>query len=66
VSHLACHTRGRNGLSYTLDPAEAGIVDVLLDMHEQQLELADKSELSDAIVESYSRTGEVLSISAVL
>jgi len=41
-------------------------VDVLLDMHEQQLELADKSELSDAIVESYSRTGEVLSISAVL
>ena len=57
---LDCHTRGRTGLFYTLDPAEASKVAILLDMHEQQLELADKSELSDAIVESYRRAGDVL------
>jgi hypothetical protein len=55
-----CRSRARKGLAYTLDSEEARKVDVLLDMHEQQLELADKAEVSDAIVESYGRAGAVL------
>jgi len=47
-------------LGYALEPAEAGKVDVLLDLCEQQLGLAEKAEVSDAIVESYKRVGEVL------
>jgi len=55
-----CHSRARNGLGYTLDEAEALKVDVLLDMHDQQLVHAGKAELSDAIVESYKRVGAAL------
>jgi hypothetical protein len=55
-----CLSRARNGLDYTLNDEEARKVDVLLDMHEQQLMLANKAEVSDAIVESYRRAGVVL------
>jgi len=56
----SCQARARDGLGYALEPAEAGKVDVLLDLCEQQLGLAEKAEVSDAIVESYKRVGEVL------
>ena len=55
-----CRSRARNGLDYTLDAIEASKVDVLLDMHHQQIGLVDKAELADAIGESYKRAGVVL------
>jgi hypothetical protein len=55
-----CRSRARKGLAYTLGASEACKVDVMLDMHDQQLGLADKAELADAIVESYRRAGVVL------
>jgi hypothetical protein len=54
---LACHTRVVEGAAYALDETEAGKVDVLLDLHEQQLKLAEKSDLAAAIKESYKRAG---------
>jgi hypothetical protein len=55
-----CRSRACNGQAYMLDGLEARKVDFLLDMHEQQLVLADKAEVSDAIVASYGQAGVVM------
>jgi hypothetical protein len=46
------------GGAFSLDENEVCKVDVLLDLHEQQLGLAEKADLAAAIVESYRRAGD--------
>ena len=52
---LNCRIRALNEGSYFLDEKEAQLVNVLLDLHEQQVQLAGKAELASAIVEGYKR-----------
>lgn len=52
-----CRTRGSNGEGYWLGEDEAIKMAVLLDLHEQQMALAEKADLADAIIESYKRAG---------
>jgi hypothetical protein len=52
-----CRTRGNSGNGYWLGEVEASKMNVLLDLHEQQLELAEKADLAAAIIESYKRAG---------
>jgi hypothetical protein len=53
-----CRNRARSGGAFSLDESDARKVDVLLDLHEQQLGLAEKADLAAAIVESYRRVGD--------
>ena len=53
-----CRNRARSGGPYSLDENDVRKVDVLLDLHEQQLGLAEKADLAAAIVESYRRAGD--------
>jgi len=55
-----CFTRVRDGQNYFLDPLEAQRVSELLGLHEQQLELADRALLAQAILQSYRQTTEAL------
>jgi hypothetical protein len=52
-----CRTRGSSGNGYWLGEDEASRMDVLLDLHEQQMGLAEKADLAAAIMESYRRAG---------
>jgi hypothetical protein len=52
-----CRARGSSGNGYWLGEVEASKMDVLLDLHEQQLGLAEKADLAAAIIESYNRAG---------
>jgi hypothetical protein len=52
-----CRARGISGNGYWLGEVEASKMDMLLDLHEQQMELANKADLADAIIESYKRAG---------
>jgi hypothetical protein len=52
-----CRSRGSNGDGFWLEEDEASKVIVLLDLHEQQLALAEKADLAAAIIESYRRAG---------
>lgn len=52
-----CRSRGIGGDGYWLSDLEAGKIAVLLDLHEQQLGLAEKADLAAAIIESYKRAG---------
>jgi hypothetical protein len=53
-----CRSRGSSGDGYWLEDVEAGKIAVLLDLHEQQLALAEKADLAAAIIESYKRAGK--------
>jgi hypothetical protein len=52
-----CRARGSSSNCYWLGEVEARKMDVLLDLHEQQLGLAEKADLAAAIIESYKRAG---------
>jgi hypothetical protein len=52
-----CRTRGSSGNGYWLGDVEASKMDMLLDLHEQQMGLAEKSDVAAAIIESYKRAG---------
>jgi hypothetical protein len=52
-----CRTRGSSGDGYWLGEDEASRMDVLLDLHEQQMGLAEKADLAAAMIESYRRAG---------
>jgi len=52
---LSCRIRALTEESYFLDEQEAQLVNILLDLHEQQVQLACKSELAAAIVDGYKR-----------
>lgn len=56
----ACFTRVKDGQKYFLVPLEAQRVSELLGLHEQQLELADRAVLAQAIMQSYRQTTEAL------
>jgi hypothetical protein len=43
--------------AFGFEEAEASSVILLLDLHEQQLALAEKADLVVAIIESYKRAG---------
>jgi hypothetical protein len=55
-----CRNRARRGGVYSLDEIEACKVDVLLDLHEQQLGLVEQADLAAAIIESYKRAAVAL------
>ena len=52
---LKCRLRALHDENYFLDERDAQLVNVLLDLHEQQVQLAGKSELAAAIVDGYKR-----------
>ena len=52
---LICRLRALQGEEYAFNAQEAEVVAVLLDLHEQQVQLAGKAELANAVVEGYSR-----------
>jgi hypothetical protein len=52
---LICRLRALQGDRYFLGAHDARSVGVLLDLHEQQVELSGKDELVSAIVEGYRR-----------
>jgi hypothetical protein len=54
---LDCRSRGSIGDGFWFNDDEAATLIVLLDLHEQQLELAEKADLAAAITESYKRAG---------
>jgi hypothetical protein len=54
---LDCRSRGSIGDGYWLEEEEVSKLVVLLDLHEQQLALAEKADLAAAIIESYKRAG---------
>lgn len=55
VSILTCRLRAINGEAYGLSEEEAQSIEVLLELHEQQVQLAGKAELAAAIIEGYKR-----------
>jgi len=55
-----CLLRVMSEQGYSISPAEAKHVSVMLDLHEQQLGLADRAVLAEAIVESYKHTSAAL------
>ncbi|NVO08116.1 MAG: hypothetical protein HXX19_20265 [Rhodoferax sp.] len=55
---LECRLRALTGACYSLCEKEAEAVNTLLELHEQQVQLADKAELASAIVEGYQRAQE--------
>ena len=52
---LKCRIRALQDENYFLDEQDAQLVGVLLDLHEQQVQLAGKAELAAAIVDGYQR-----------
>jgi hypothetical protein len=52
-----CRIRGSNGDGFWLEEDEAFKMNILLDLHEQQLALAETADLAAAIIESYKRAG---------
>jgi hypothetical protein len=52
-----CRARGISGKGYWLGEVEASKVDMLLDLHEQQMGLAKKADLAAAITKSYKHAG---------
>jgi hypothetical protein len=52
-----CRSRGSNGDSFWLEEELESSLIQLLDLHEQQLALAEKADLVVAIIESYKRAG---------
>jgi hypothetical protein len=52
---LSCRIRALTQESYFLSEEDAVLVNVLLDLHEQQVQLADKAELAAAIVDGFKR-----------
>jgi hypothetical protein len=54
---MDCRSRGSNGDGFWFEEDEAFKVNILLDLHEQQLALAEKADLAAAIIESYNRAG---------
>jgi len=52
---LMCRLRALQGEEYSFNGQDAQVVGVLLDLHEQQVQLAGKAELANAVVEGYSR-----------
>lgn len=55
VTILECRLRALRGECYSLSDREAGVINELLQLHEQQVQLADKAEVASAIVEGYRR-----------
>lgn len=51
----ACRKRANAGLPWSLDVTEGQIIALLLDLHEQQVQLAGQAELARAIVDGYRR-----------
>jgi hypothetical protein len=52
---LACRSRGSIGYGNWFEEDEVSKVIVLLDLHEQQLARAKRSELAASLIESYKR-----------
>lgn len=55
VALQGCFARSKESGKFEMDEHEASAVSEILGLHEQQVELADRAVLSDAIVESYRR-----------
>ena len=60
VTILECRVRSLNGACYSLDEQESRGVNELLELHEQQVQLAGKAELAAAIIEGYRRAQAAL------
>jgi hypothetical protein len=52
-----CRSRWSNDDGFWLEEGDSSMVIVLLDLHEQQLALAERADLAAAIIESYKRAG---------
>ena len=52
---LICRLRALQGEEYAFNAQDAEVVAVLLDLHEQQVQLAGKADLANALVEGYGR-----------
>jgi hypothetical protein len=52
---LSCRIRALKEQKYLLSQKDAQLVSVLLDLHEQQVQLAGKAELATAIVDGFKR-----------
>jgi hypothetical protein len=52
---LMCRLRALQGQEYSFDKKESQAVNGLLELHEQQVQLAGKAELAAAIVEGFNR-----------
>ncbi|WP_342619774.1 hypothetical protein [Rhodoferax sp. GW822-FHT02A01] len=57
-SILACRVRALNGEGYSLREQEGHSVNTLLQLHEEQVQLAEEAELASAIVEGFQRAQE--------
>ncbi|WP_342616794.1 hypothetical protein [Rhodoferax sp. GW822-FHT02A01] len=55
---LECRVRVLNGGCYSLSEQEGHMVNTLLELHEEQVQLAEEAELASAIVEGYRRAQE--------
>lgn len=50
-----CRQRAYSGLPWSLDAEACNSIALLLDFHEQQVQLADRAEVARAIVDGFSR-----------
>lgn len=56
---LMCRLRALQGEDYSLHETDSQVVVGLLELHEQQVQIADKAQLAAAIVEGYKRANAV-------
>jgi hypothetical protein len=60
VTILECRVRALKGECYSLDEKESRVVNELLELHEQQVQLAVQGELAAAIIAGYRRAQAAL------